>query len=1333
MKNAHKGFRFALIVMTMIVLMPAMAFASAPLYVSGGDVSGFRVYDSQGKAVNPNQMLDDGLYEGWILRTDDSVVEMGSPAGAIVMHPQSILGVSRLTYEDPVFYLVSGTAIFQTDEGFTGTLNVATPVSRYQVTGTSQILVSSDLGELIYSFGGNVAALNAITKQKTIIPSYHYLDMMIPLMEPKAINQQTYMSMAYNPDPAIVASLPGTPVQPAIVSVEAKVVEEVPATAVQVEPAMAPVEPVVPSAPTAKATVMPAVPATPATPIVTVVPKEQEEVPAAKVPSAPVILSGTIALKTPKAPAFSDIIGVSPMAPEAPVFSSPVEISPMAPKAPLFAGTAESKPLFPEAPVFESLPTINKPVPRAPVFTPTKISYYRPSVQPFEEPKVILEEPIAAKAVEEPVPVQETPVSVSAGDDKLTVRQPSGLISGVEPEKSRLDAGVALSYSLHYDGSSTDANVQPLSTIAVKPYFSYNTFKLGLRATLSSTGSLKWEDIGGTLKFDASSPLHTVASITSFIDYFKVGTASGKVYLNVDTTTPISFGVNSMMGGINHRFDKTSMLGFYNQVNTSWYGHQIYFDDLYLNDLLANNQQTGGVRFRFTPTQAYPFSIGISSLVVLSNPSTGIVVDMYPSLDFSFPLVNNRKLRMNLNIGGALYLQAYPDFKVSDIYDKDAATLLGKFPNFLANVGLDATFGGAKLGATVAFNRGKVVSNLINNTSYSGKPMTAGNILDLMLNGSYTANGFQIAGTWNLPFKLAGGLALAPLEGDATGRKADISSLELGYAGTAWSFGAGLQQIDMIGAYKTLFTGSGNASTKIGAFLDPDYTNVYAYAEYDAGAVRLDMKLSTAKATPGQTNIGIAPVLDLGMTMRLGTGTFPQFGESPLLTKESKVKISGSIGATYVNRRFSSTPSDKDSNDQMLFIKPVLLLDSDNFSMGIGINFGASLGYHTVFDPTSWYAPRGDKFWDFGVFNTGSLSTPQKMLDLVTDVFNLVEHMRIGKPLSSFYLLMDREQALTFAGGTLVDNILPNIEAPYFTALPLYNRLNTLYFGYELFIDDMTYPTLAGLAISAKPIAMSYPFKIGVSAVAQAKRPSYHDFRLYPTVDITLPIIYNKGLDSMSLGIHAATAAQLSKTNGNKFLLLDENKRLKNYLLSGSLDGTFGNFSFTLAGGVQSGILSYGMFDEYYLRRNTDFIGVETAARTFFGKAAFGYSSNAFSIHTGYIVDVDLPNFTSLSYVGDKFNIELKVSTSVVDVSAGFVKQNIFSEIKSMINTKPSIIAGMKTFFVNENAVAYGQLDVKAGLATVTGRISTTEVYDTDGNPTGTVTPALSMGVKIGF
>ncbi len=1311
MKNMNKCLRFMMIAMA-AVLMPAMAFASSPLYVSDGDITGFKAYDTQGKSIGTDQMLSDGLYEGWIVRTDASVVALGSPAGTIVLQPQTILGVSKLTYEDPVFYLISGAAIFQTDADFNGTLNVATPVSRYQVSGTSQIWISSDLGELIYSFGGSVTTLNVITKQQTTVPPYYYLDMMIPLMDPKPVNQQAYMSMAYNPDPVVAANLPGTPPQPIVTSVVSKPVEEpvvepeVPAT--PAEP-VATVEPAAPSAPVEPvAIVEPVAPAAPAEPVATVEPTT----PAA--PAVPAEPTAPIATVKP--------IATEPKIPSAPVFSDIIDMSPLVPDAPLFTGTAEIKPLFPEAPIFASLPAIRRLAPNAPAFKPTKISYYQPRIQVMEEPQVIPEvEPIVEEPIEESVQIVE--------EDKLTVRQPSGVISGAAPEKARIDAGVALAYSLHYDGSQNP--VQPLSTIAIKPYFSYNTFKLGLQATVSTTGSLNWNDLGGSLKFDTSSPLRTIASLTSFIDYFKFGTTAGKVYFNVDTTSPISFGVNSMMGGVNHRFDKTSMLGFYNQVNTSWYSHQIYFDDLYLNRLNVGGteRQTGGVRFSFTPTQSYPFSIGISSLVVLSNPSD-LVVDLYPSLDFSFPLVNNRKLRMNLNIGGALYLQATPNFDISTIYDKNGATFFSKFPNLLASAGIDATFGGAKLGATLAFNRGAVVSNLINNTSYSGKPMTSGDVLDVMLNGSYTAGGFQISGSWNVPLKISGTFGLAPLVNDTNGRKADISTLELGYTGNAWSFGAGIQQIDMIGAYTALFTGAGNASDKIGAFLDPDYTNTYAYAAYDTGAVRLDLKLSTAKAV-GQTNMDIAPVLDLGMTMRLGTGTVSQFGESTLLTKDSKIKISGSLGATYVNRRFSTTPADKDSGDQLLFIKPTLLLDSNNFSMGIGINFGTSLGYHTFFDPNAWYAPRGDKFWDFGLIDTGNLSTGEKIFDLVTDVFNLVEHLRIGKPLSSFYLIMDRERALSFADGTLVDNILPNIEAPYFTALPLYNRLNTRYFGYELFIDDMTFPTLAGLSLAAKPTATSYPFSVGVSAVAQSMH-TFYDMKLYPSVDITLPIIYNKGLDKMSVGIHAATAVQL-KTNENKFLLLDSNKKLRNYLMSASLDGTFSAFDFTIAGGIQSGLLSYGMFDEYYLRRNTTFVGDETVARAFFGKVEFGYSSEVFSIHTGYLLDFDLPGFKSFDYVGDKFNMEMKVRSSVVDVSVGFAKQDIFNEVKGMISSKPTIATGLKDFFVSEDAVVYGQLDVKAGLATLTSRFSTTEAYDVQGNPTGTIKPTLSMGIKIGF
>lgn len=1280
-----------MMIVVLVVLTPMVVFATSPLNITSGDVAELKVYDAQGKSVDLDRTLSDGFYEGWIVRTEDGAVALGSPVGTIVLQPQSILGVSKLTYDDPLFYLVSGTATFQTDAGFTGTLNVATPVSRYQISGTGEIWVSSDIGELIYSFGGDVQTLNVITHAKIKVPSFHYLDMMIPRMDPKPVNQQAYMSMAHNPSPKVAATLPGTPTQPVVVSASSKPVE-VP------EPA-----PTTPPAPVEKAT-----PTTPTTPTATLTP-------VAEVPQE---------VKVPAVPVFSDII----------------DISPMTPAVPLFDGTAEAKVLFPETPIFASLPTVRRAVPNAPVFKPTKVSYYHPQIQVRTTPNTIISrvEPVAAEPVvaeEEPAVIQEPAVvEPQAEENKLIVRQPSTMVSRAVPVTKKIDGGVEFSYMLHFDGSDANQVATALSTFAIKPYFSYNTFKLGLQATVSSSGSWKWNDLKGNLKFDASTPLHTVASLTSFIDYLKFGTTSGKVYFNVDSSTPISFGVNSMMGGINHRFDKTSKLGFYNQVNTSWYGHQIYFDDLYLTNLLntTDKSQTGGVRFRFTPVQSYPFSIGVSTLVAMTNKGVNdFHVDLYPSLDFSFPLINTRKLRLNLNIGTALYLPVAPSVDFTQIYDKNGSSFLAKFPNLLGSAGLEASFAGAKLGVTFAYNKGQAVLNLINNTSFSGQPMTTGDIFDIYLNGAYAIGGFQVSGSWNIPFCFSNGFAMADLVNDASNRKADVATLELGYSSTRWNFGLGLQQIDMIGSYKQLF-GTGDISTKFSHFLDPNYTNVYASVAYDADAVRLSLKLSTEKAT--MTNFDVAPVLDLGMTLRLGTGTVKQFGEAAILARDSKIKISGSLSATYVNRKFSDTGVvDRNIPDQILFIEPKLMLDSDNFSMGFGINFGMNLAYHTFFDPSSWYAPRGDRFWDFGFFNSANTTMFDKVLDMVTDVFSLVDHLRIGKPLSSFYLTMDREKPVSFANGTLVSNLMPNLEAPYFTALPLYNKLSTRYFGYELFVDDMTFPTLAGLSLVAKPTATSYPVGIGLSAVVQANR-TLDDSRLYPAIDVTLPIIYNKGLDSMSFGIHVATAAKLSKNNGNAFLLLD-GKKLKNYLLAGSLDGTFGNFDFTVAGGVQSGLLSYGMFDEYYprVRSNTNFVGDETADQTIFGNMAFGYSGKVFSAQAGYTLEFTAPGFKSFNFGTDTLNLALQVNTSAVDVSIGFVKQNLTNEIKNLLNTKPSLANGLQSFFVNKDAIVYSQLDVKAGLATLSARFSTTATYDANGEAEATLKPSLSMGMKIGF
>lgn len=1293
MKNTNRAL-YILLIICIAVLLPTAAFADSPLYVSEGDVSGFRVYDMQGKPIAVDTMLTQGLYEGTILRTGAEPVALGSPAGTVVMQPDTIMGVSRLSLQDPVLYLVTGTAFFQIDEAFSGMLSISTPVSRYQISGPGKVWVSSDIGELVYAFEGQVSAFNIITKQRTQVPSAHYLDMMTPFMEPKPISRQAYMSMAYDPDTTFAATLPmATPDIPAFATTTAqKMTFQIPEQ---------PEEPVAkPQEPTFASTKMePQVPQVPAVLLFPETPAAGEATAAPAIPRIPtfsVVTSDFLAPAEPQAPAcLSSVVSPSEMpaaVPASPKFSE----TPVAERIVHIPMKAETSVEIPAKAL----------VPQAPAFTPTRISYYR---QPKAEtiPSVV--------APQNPQPTQP--------DDKLTIRQPSGVVSGAQPEKSKFQGGVALSYRLHYNGSPI--TVEPLSTLAVRPYLTYGTMRLGLQATVGTTGSLAWDDLTGTVKFDTSSPLSIAASVARFIEYFRIGTTSGRFNLNADTTSPLTFGINSMMGGLDHRFSDTDELSLYTQVNTASYGHQLYFDDLYLQGLLEGGTQSGGIRFRFTPLKSYPFSVAASSLVVLSKTSGTFVADLYPGIDLSFPLVNTRKLRLNLNVGGALYMQAAPDFDITDVFDADGADFSAKFPNLLASAGIEASFSSVRIGATLAFNHGKAVSNLINDTRFSGTPMTSGDVLDFMIDGSYSVGALKIDGSWNVPFSMAGPFGIADLAGDTNGRKADVSSLTLSYSGKKWSFGAGIQQIDMIGSYRSLFASGASFSTRVASFLDPDYTDIFGYAAYDTGAVRLDAKLSTASETNGQTSLGFSPVIDMGMTVRFDSDSIAKFGKTESGTESGQVAVSGNVGVMYMNRRFSATPSPADSNDQVLMLSPTIQLDTDNFSLGLGIEVGFSLGYNTFLDRMSWYRPRGDWQYDFGFLGNNGMSTFWKAFDMATDLFNLVEHFTFGTAQSSFMIRMDRTTALTFSGGALVNDILPAVESPYFSALTLYNSLSTKYFGYELFVDDMTCPTLAGLAVMGRPTAGTYPFGIGVSAVLQAEQKLY-EMRLYPAVDMVFPI-----MDDMSFEAHVATAARFSDTDGNAFLLLDSNGSLRNYLVSGAMNGRFGGFGLSAAVGIQSGMLSYGMFDEFYIRNSRSILGDETAASTLFGDIGAQYDGGGLSVRTGYLAAFDLTGFSGIDSIQDKFDLQLTYLGSKIDISAGFVKRDLLSALNSFSGSGAPLLTTLKGFFISDDAILYGQLDVKAGNATLSGRISTTQAYEMNGNATGTIKPTIAMGATI--
>lgn len=215
--------RVILVLLSLAVLAaPAMA-AISPVRSAGtpylsiveGADSEFYQFDERGVYI-PQTDPPAELREGWIVLSGQEPLTITGRNVTIVLQRESILTIGSTRANDRSFYLVAGSASFLVEPPFSGSFEVSTPVGIYRLSGPGEMFVSSDYAELIFSLGGEIQVMNAITRQISEIPSYSYLNLADPFLNPKEISQQTYQTLSIRPDRDSVRILPSATVQDGI-------------------------------------------------------------------------------------------------------------------------------------------------------------------------------------------------------------------------------------------------------------------------------------------------------------------------------------------------------------------------------------------------------------------------------------------------------------------------------------------------------------------------------------------------------------------------------------------------------------------------------------------------------------------------------------------------------------------------------------------------------------------------------------------------------------------------------------------------------------------------------------------------------------------------------------------------------------------------------------------------------------------------------------------------------------------------------------------------------------------------------------------------------------
>ncbi|MFA7559522.1 MAG: hypothetical protein WCY61_02215 [Sphaerochaeta sp.] len=520
-----------------------------------------------------------------------------------------------------------------------------------------------------------------------------------------------------------------------------------------------------------------------------------------------------------------------------------------------------AKPVIEEAPlsvvVVEEEPAIRIPQPPEMVYWTIELGYVEeePVVEeevilpveeeiilPVEEELLLPPPPVALEPVierTEPAPVVVAPPVVQTGS--LRVSQ-----SNTKENKGSygLEAGYTLTFPLEGD------SFWPNHRLEVKPFVTYNSFALRLKAQVETTNFTSFDT--NFLDIDTSA-LGIASYIFGIIDYLKFGYSSSPFYLLIEEG---GYPGTQLAPFIAPMFPSGKMAA-YNSITIGGLRLNTSFDDLRFTNLLNDQgSQLGSTVLEYTLGGSYPMSIALGTLAFFEPDSSDMNIDLFPLLEFTFPIINTRLTKFSALLLASGYLPVYPEVKVEEFFDLNTTYF---FPNHQLGVGLmvDHEPFNAQIMASLAGGKNHLMH--FNSIAEAYEGLDHDGLVDLYASGTYKSNKLAISLILNVPF--TSDFTIATVTGKS--RSADFSQLGFTYSGDVFTFGLGASQVGLIDAIKEVAGGAELLSLFVSPWTSSFVEASYTYKMFTFGA-RLNLPIDLH---------GQRPTVDVGVKVRL-EGTF---------------------------------------------------------------------------------------------------------------------------------------------------------------------------------------------------------------------------------------------------------------------------------------------------------------------------------------------------------------------------------------------------------------------------------------------------------------------------
>lgn len=319
----------------------------------------------------------------------------------------------------------------------------------------------------------------------------------------------------------------------------------------------------------------------------------------------------------------------------------------------------------------------------------------------------------------------------------------------------------------------------------------------------------------------------------------------------------------------------------------------------------------------------------------------------------------------------------------------------------------------------------------------------------------------------------------------------------------------------------------------------------------------------------------------------------------------------------------------------------------------------------------------GDIWFDFGY---GQETTLGLFYDLATDVFSLVDEIRLGGEDSPLYLIATRDGSLQAA--SFDHRLLYGIEEDMSLALGvnIASRASA-----RLFIDDMEAPRLFELSVSVSPMGAEGPTMVVETLLDHRFSDTDFSNRIIPAFRMSQDLLEGR----LTLSFYATTHIDQGPDFIDFHITSSEDFQMA---LGGRLTGLFGPWSFTLASGAQSGYAREFYYDSLD-KRDGEHEWPWLEGMTPYLELGFSYAVSQGGISIDYRID----SFPSLlaRESADRFRLEAWYMMRDFTLRLGYVKRDF---VGGIVRTGASSLFDEEGVFSFVVAKTFGHLAMEASI-----------------------------------